>query len=345
MAYNEMDDFLCKEEVFVVPTMNDVAKLAGVSRGTVSNYINGVKVKPDSHKKVKEAIETLNYVPNIAARELKSKRSNLVVFILPNTLTPFFAELVYNMQQELKEANFKMLLCNSNNQIDEELEYIQMAKEQKVAGVITISYSDLSSLISLDFPIVSIEYQLDEAIPCVSSDNYAGGRLAAEMLQKKGATKLLLITRRTNKTQVNYGKRAKGFIDYCKEYHLAYEVFESIQHEEEFYPELSQFLSEKYTSDCPFDGIFTVSDQYADFSLSVLNELGYQVPEKVQLVGFDGGKMYPQQQTFISSIRQPIKEITHYCVETVKKIGTNKSELNTDIVRLPVHFIEGKTTK
>lgn len=325
--------------------MNDVAKLAGVSRGTVSNYINGVKIKPDSHKKVKEAIEALNYVPNIAARELKSKRSNLVVFILPNTLTPFFAELVYEMQQELKEANFKMLLCNSNNQIDEELDYIQMAKEQKVAGVITISYSDLASLISLDFPIVSIEYQLGENIPCVSSDNYLGGRLAAEKLNEKGAKKLLLITRRTNKTQVNYGKRTQGFIDYCQENNLDYEVFESEHHEEEFYPELSQFLLENYSSKCSFDGIFTVSDQYADFSLSILRKLGYKVPDDIQIIGFDGGKMYPQQQNFISSIRQPVKKITQFCVETLKELGKDKHEVKAELTNLPISFIEGQTTK
>lgn len=325
--------------------MNDVAKLAGVSRGTVSNYINGVKIKPESHKKVKEAIEALNYVPNIAARELKSKRSNLVVFILPNTLTPFFAELVYEMQQELKEANFKMLLCNSNNQIDEELDYIQMAKEQKVAGVITISYSDLASLISLDFPIVSIEYQLGENIPCVSSDNYFGGRLAAEKLNEKGAKKLLLVTRRTNKTQVNYGKRTQGFIGYCQENNLDYEVFESEHHEEEFYPELSQFLLENYSSKCSFDGIFTVSDQYADFSLSILKKLGYKVPDDIQLIGFDGGKMYPQQQNFISSIRQPVKKITQFCVETLKELGKDKHGVKTELTNLPISFIEGQTTK
>lgn len=325
--------------------MNDVAKLAGVSRGTVSNYINGVKIKPDSHKKVKEAIEALNYVPNIAARELKSKRSNLVVFILPNTLTPFFAELVYEMQQELKEANFKMLLCNSNNQINEELDYIQMAKEQKVAGVITISYSDLASLISLDFPIVSIEYQLGEDIPCVSSDNYFGGRLAAEKLNEKGAKKLLLVTRRTNKTQVNYGKRTQGFIDYCQENNLDYEVFESEHHEEEFYPKLSQFLLENYSSKCSFDGIFTVSDQYADFSLSILKKLGYKVPDDIQLIGFDGGKMYPQQQNFISSIRQPVKKITQFCVETLKELGIDKHGVKAELTNLPISFIEGQTTK
>jgi LacI family transcriptional regulator len=73
--------------------MNDVAKLAGVSRGTVSNYINGGNVKQSSKNSIKKAIEKLHYVPNNNARELKMNRSNFVVFIIPTTQTPFFAEL------------------------------------------------------------------------------------------------------------------------------------------------------------------------------------------------------------------------------------------------------------
>lgn len=73
-----------------MPTMNDVAKLAGVSRGTVSNYVNGVRVKEASQKKIQEAIDELGYVPNNTARELKMNRSNLVIFIVPTTQTPFF---------------------------------------------------------------------------------------------------------------------------------------------------------------------------------------------------------------------------------------------------------------
>ncbi|WP_253286011.1 LacI family DNA-binding transcriptional regulator, partial [Aerococcus mictus] len=82
--------------------MNDVAKLAGVSRGTVSNYINGVKVKEASQIKIQEAIEQLNYVPNNNARALKLNRTNIIAFILPNTLSPFFSELTYYVQQEIE---------------------------------------------------------------------------------------------------------------------------------------------------------------------------------------------------------------------------------------------------
>ena len=83
--------------------MNDVAKRAGVSRGTVSNYINNVKIKESSRIKIEEAIKELGYIPNIAARELKTNTASNVVFIVPTVWNPFFSELTYYLQIELKK--------------------------------------------------------------------------------------------------------------------------------------------------------------------------------------------------------------------------------------------------
>ncbi|WP_228414926.1 LacI family DNA-binding transcriptional regulator [Vagococcus penaei] len=79
--------------------MNDVARLAGVSRGTVSNYINGVKVKESTRVKVEAAIKELDYVPNMAGRFLKTQKSDIVVFILPTIWNPFFSELAFYLEK------------------------------------------------------------------------------------------------------------------------------------------------------------------------------------------------------------------------------------------------------
>ncbi|WP_207940412.1 LacI family transcriptional regulator [Enterococcus sp. DIV2402] len=328
-----------------MPTMNDVAKLAGVSRGTVSNYVNGVKVKESSQKKIQSAIEQLNYIPNIMARELKMNRSNLVVFIIPSTRTPFFAELTHKMQQALREENFKMLLCNSNNEIKEELEYIQMAKEQKVAGIITISYSDLAPYIMTELPIVSIEKRLSETIPCISADNYSGGKLAAQKLVEKGSKNLLVITRSTYKTEVNYGQRVTGVIDYCEQEGVSYTLFDSRTHEEEFYPELADYIGGLARKGFPYDGIFAVADQYADFCLNILESAKYEIPKDIQIIGFDGGRMYPEQQRFVSSIRQPISEIVQQSVHSLQLILQNKEKKVYQTQYLPVDYLEGITTR
>lgn len=83
--------------------MNDVAKKAGVSRGTVSNYINNVKVKEASRIKIEQAIKELGYVPNVAARELKTKTASNVVFIL--SLPKFLLKEMYLIDTTLSTAS------------------------------------------------------------------------------------------------------------------------------------------------------------------------------------------------------------------------------------------------
>lgn len=326
-------------------TMNDVAKLAGVSRGTVSNYINGVTVKAASQEKIRAAIAELNYIPNTAARQLKTSRSNLVVFIIPTTRTPLFAELTYKVQQNLQARGFKMILCNSNNDIQQELEYIQMAKMQKAAGIITMSYSDSLAHVSADLPVVSIEKQIADTIPCISADNYQGGRIAAAQLHQSGAKKLLLANRLTEKTKSNYGIRVRGFEDYCREHQLDYHLFSVPAHEEEFYKQLDAFLREQYADGIAYDGIFTVADQYADFTENVLRSLSVATPEQVQIIGFDGGKMYPDQPRHISSVRQPVDEIAVKCVENLESMLSGEKVAVTPLTLLPVKFVQGQTTK
>lgn len=325
--------------------MNDVAKLAGVSRGTVSNYINGGNVKQSSKNSIKKAIEKLHYVPNNNARELKMNRSNFVVFIIPTTQTPFFAELTKEIQTYLKENKFKMLLCLSNNDIKDELEYLQMAKEQKVAGIITISYSNLDNYLNADFPIVSIEKKFKKNITCISSEQYEGGKLAAEQLHIRGLKSMLLITRSTEQTKYNYGIRAQGFIDYCNDHHLSYTVFNPEVHDDEFYDLLEVYIKKQYKSNITFEGIFSTSDQYADYCFRLLLALGYKIPDDIQIIGFDGGKMYAEQDYYLSSIRQPVKKIANECVkQLIFKIKHQDERVREEII-IPTSFVNGITTK
>lgn len=324
--------------------MNDVARLAGVSRGTVSNYINGVKIKAESQKKVQAAIDELGYIPNLTARNLKKSRSDLVALILPTTQSPFFSELVFTLQQVLKKQNFKTILCNSNNDISEELEYIQMAKEQKVAGIITISYSELPVNLLQGVNIVSIEKKLSATIPCVSVENSVGGRMAAAELTKRGADKLLVISRKTDKTVFNYGQRVGGFISYCEKEQVKYSVFNPELHDDRFYGKLGEFLDNEFKN-LGINGIFAVSDQYADFVYRKLSANGYKIPEDIQIIGFDGSKMYPQQPAILSSIRQPVELIAEKCVRQLMAILRGDDIDKKQITFIPVTFIEGNTTK
>ncbi|MEG0365531.1 MAG: LacI family DNA-binding transcriptional regulator [Coprobacillus sp.] len=322
--------------------MNDVAKLAKVSRGTVSNYINGVKVNDESAKRIEKAIKDLNYVPNQAARMLKKNASDTIALILPTIWNPFFAELTNYIQQELKKNNMKMLLCASQDDYNRELDYVQMAKEEKVKGIITISYSNIEPYITSGLPIVSIERYFNQTVPFVTSDNFQGAYLATQALHQRGVKKPLFILREIS-SNLGLFERKNGFIDYCNYAKLDYEVYQDTGDSYNFQERIKAFLHEKYENGCTYDGIFAATDRYAEYVLNAFSDLKWKIPDDVQLVGFDGAKSYENQTLTISTIVQDIEGIAKRSVEELLNFDKDKPIQSKHI--LPVRFVPLKTTK
>ncbi len=322
--------------------MNDVAKMAKVSRGTVSNYINGVKIKDESAKRIESAIKKLNYVPNQAARMLKKNASDTIALILPTIWNPFFSELTNYIQQELKKNNMKMLLCASQDDFNRELDYVQMAKEEKVKGIITISYSNIEPYITSGLPIVSIERYFNQTVPFVTSDNFQGAYLATQEMHKRGVKKPLIILREIP-NNLGLFERRNGFIDYCHYAKLDYEVYQDTGDSDSFQERIKTFLLDKYKDKCTYDGIFAATDRYAEYVLNAFADLKWNIPDDVQLVGFDGAKSYEHQTLTISTIMQDIEAIAKKSVEELLNFDKKKTIQAKHI--LPLKFVPLRTTK
>ncbi|MDZ4992523.1 LacI family DNA-binding transcriptional regulator [Clostridium perfringens] len=323
-------------------TIKDVAKRAGVSVGTVSNVINNVNVKSKSKELVEKAIKELNYKPNAYARGLKLNKTNTVALILPTVWDPFLGELAYHIEKNLRNYNYKMILCNSENDYVKELEYINMVKQNKVDGIISITYSDIDPYISANIPIVSIDRFFTKTIPYVSSDNLEGGRLAAEELVKAGCRKLAIIGRGS---EINNSTRNRvvGFIDYCKKNNIDYKDYYYIGHSKSFNKFLDEFILENFENKIKFDGIFAITDSHANDIIEKLEEINISVPNNVQIIGYDGAKVNEKAPIKISTIRQPLDLIAEKAVFNLNKV-INKEAISKETL-LPVKFIKGYTTK
>nr|WP_232282250.1 LacI family DNA-binding transcriptional regulator [Paenibacillus sp. oral taxon 786] len=106
-------------------SIKDVANLAGVAVGTVSRVINNSgAVKPNTRRKVEEAIRELNYIPNEVARNFKMQKSKMVALLLPSIWNPFFSELAYYIEDELDLEGFKLMLCNSGGKPEKRSSWI-----------------------------------------------------------------------------------------------------------------------------------------------------------------------------------------------------------------------------
>ena len=319
--------------------MKDVAALAKVGVGTVSRVLNSSgSVKESTRRKVEAAMKELNYIPNAYARGLKMNKTNTVALIIPTIWHPFFSEFAYYVESNLAEHKYKMLLCNSDVSSDKELEYIQMVQENKVDGIIGITYSDLDNFVSSHLPFVTIDRHFKEETVCVTSDNFHAGQLAVEKLVEKGCHKLGYIgTHSRFPTETT--KRRSGFVEQAELMAIPYAIYDGEDPVVEFKQEIRTFLEENPD----VDGVFAHTDFIALDILEVLDELKRKVPEEVQIIGCDGIKMEAGRKQFLSTIRQPVDLMAKAAVEKIIQV-IDGEPVKTKIT-LPVHYLEGSTTK
>lgn len=323
-------------------TIKDVAKRAGVSVGSVSNFINNMEVKPKTKFLIEEAIKELKYEPNVYARGFKLNKTNTIALIIPSIWHPFFSEMVYNIEKSLRKYEMKMILCNTEDNYENEVQYIKMAKQNKVDGIIAITYSDIDKYISSNIPIISIDRYFSDNITYVSSDNFNGGKIAAYELVKSGCKNLAFIgsgSKIDNATR----KRKQGFISYCEENNISYKLCDELGKTKNFSSILDDFLSENFKCTKKIDGIFTITDDYAFQVIEKLEKLNIEVPNDVQVIGYDGSKSCAKDSIKISTIRQPVDMIAEEAVEYLIKL-IDKKEIQKEII-LPVKFVKGYTTK
>ena len=323
------------------PTMNDVAKLAEVGRGTVSNYINGQKVKEENRLKIQKAIDELGYVPNLQAKELRTSINTEVVFIVPTNWTPFFSEMIFYMQKHLGRFGYKMILENSHSSPEEEKDILQMAALNQVAGVITMSYSDLYNFIDFKkkLNLISIERFVAPEVSLISSDNKAGGRLAAKKLIEMKKKNILLIRRDVhhyNATDI----RAKAFKEYMRGKKVKVDEF-SASLKDTYRQEIVEFLKQKLTSK-QYDGIFAVTDEYALVAKEAIGVIQPDLLKEIEIIGFDGARGSKESRIKVDSIQQPIEDIVKEAVSVLirkikgEEIGNNYKKI------LPVSFVKAE---
>ena len=322
-----------------VPTMKDVAREAGVALGTVSKVVNGLRVGEEYRARVEAAIEKLNYRVSSYARGLRSSKTYTVAVMVPNLISPFFAKLVNCINQELTARKYRMRFYATDYDPQQEQELVLLAEQQKVDGIICLSYNP-NLKVSEDVPLVSIDRYFGAQIPCVSSDNYGGGRLAAEKLVENGCRNLAFL-RIGSKLTNEPNKRKDGFLSACEA--LGVPCTLKIVDDYTPYTAFEAFLQEHFHGGkLDFDGIFCVTDSLAHQILITLKGMGIQVPEQVQVIGFDGVRHFGDLELTCSTIVQPLEAIAATCVEMVlEKRGASAPSL----LCLPIHYGYGGTTK
>ena len=322
-----------------VPTMKDVAREAGVALGTVSKVVNGLPVGEEYRRRVEAAIEKLDYRVSSYARGLRSSRTYTVAVMVPNLISPYFAKLVNAINIQLSARKYRMLFCATDYDPQHEQELVLLAEQQKVDGIICLGYNPTLKVPG-DIPVVSIDRYFGAQIPCVSSDNYGGGRMAAEKLVENGCRNLAFM-RIGSKLTNEPNQRRDGFIAGCEALGVPYTL--KIVDDYTPYGAFEAFLKEHFhNGKLDFDGIFCVTDLLAHQTVNCLRGMGLRVPEDVQIIGFDGIRVFGDLELTCSTIVQPVDAIAETCVDLVLRAPDSPAP---SLVCLPVSYAPGGTTR
>ncbi|AST56533.1 transcriptional regulator, LacI family [Thermoanaerobacterium thermosaccharolyticum] len=298
-------------------TIRDVAEKAGVTVTTVSRVLNNRGyISEKTRKKVYEAMKELNYQPNELARSLYRRKSYLIGLLIPSVSHPFFAELTSYIEYYAYQNNYKILLCNSLQDVEKEKDYINMLKRHQVDGIIIGSHTlETEQYLNVNLPIVAIDRYFSEKIPYVASDNYNGGVLATNLLIQKGCRKIAHISGPLIlNTPAN--NRRKAFMDVVKEHNIENVVVETKLNVFDT-DEYKKLIIKLFTDHPDIDGVFASSDLIAATIINAAREIGKEVPKDLKIVGYDDISIAKTIVPPLTTIRQPIEEMAKKTIEII----------------------------
>ncbi|SIQ54534.1 LacI family DNA-binding transcriptional regulator [Halanaerobium kushneri] len=318
-------------------TQKDVAEKAGVTVTTVSRVINNRGyIADETREKVYQVMEELNYRPNAVARSLSKRKSDILGVILPAVYHPFFSSLLSYLENYAHQNGYKIMLCNSQMEAEKEKNYINMLRAQQVDGIFLASHTlDIAKEIKVDLPVLTFDRQI-EGIPYICSDNFKGGRLAAEHLLAEGAEELVYIGGSLELDLLS-NQRFKGFKETVnrkglkvKKYQCQLNSFDR--------QEYKKLAREIFRNKRKIDGIFASSDLIAAAVIKEAENNGIRVPDDLKVIGYDDLELARLFRPEITTIRQPTAAIARRGIELLLK-AVEGEEVETENI-LDVELIK-----
>jgi len=323
--------------------IRDVAKLAGVGVGTASRIINNTGSVSDAARlKVEKAMAELNYTPNALARSFYHKRSGIVAVLVPTVSHPFFAEFLDYVEKELYEHSLKTMICNTANEKNYELEYLNMLKSHMVDGMITGVHSlNVESYSEIDKPIVALDRYINSSIPVVAVDHWRGGQLAAETLVAAGCKEVVLF-QESNLVESPTQARYKAFVDVLQRENVVLHPY-SLEWNKFGIDYFDEITEEAFHNHPTVDAVYG-TDLLALSYMKVAVRNGKVVPNDLKVVAYDGTLVTKVINYSIYVIKQPIEQLAKESVRLlVNKI--EGKELQDNSIRLAVDLITPRTHK
>lgn len=328
-------------------TINDVAKVAGVSKATVSMVFNkkDINISDETRERILKVAKELNYIPNSIARSLATNKSFSIGIILPDITNPFFSEIARAIEDEANKLGYNVILCNTDNKIKKEEEYVKLLISKLIDGIIFISGGESKKSLKLikenNIPFVLVDRYIDgfEQNYGVYCKNYEGVVEGVEFLIKNGKRRIVFVNG-TSGLEISK-QRFNGYKDTMKKYSL---YFEDLVFEGDFTLESGKFVTEKIINKINnIDAIFYSNDMMAFGGIKVLLRNGYKIPQDISVMGFDNIQISEFVEPELTTIAQPIYDMGKDACNLLIKLINNEESVEKMHYFTPKLIVRGTT--
>src|SRR5690625_1095260 len=327
-------------------TIYDVAREANVSMATVSRVVNGnPNVKPTTRKKVLATIERLGYRPNAVARGLASKKTTTVGAIIPDISSIFFAELARGIEDIATMYKYNVILSNSDQNKEKEIHLIDTMYEKQVDGILfmggNITEEHVQQFSSASVPVVlAATYDESNELPSVNIDYELAAYEATNSLIKNNKKQPAFVSGEHD-TTINKLKY-QGYVRALGEASISVDK-ELIVLGDYSYQSGVTAIETLLTVEGKIPStVFAASDEMALGVIHGAQDKGYNVPNDIEVIGFDNTRLSEMVRPTLSTVVQPMYDIGAVAMRLLTKY-MNKEEVDEHKVILP-HRIERRNS-
>jgi LacI family transcriptional regulator len=336
------------ERANVTVTIYDVAREAGVSMATVSRVVNNnPNVKPQTRKKVFEAIERLGYRPNAVARGLASKKTTTVGVVIPDISNPIFAEVARGIEDIANMYHYNIILCNADKRKEKEIRVINTLLEKQVDGLLfmggIVTDEHLQAFKTSSVPVVLCATADEKkTMPSVDIDHEGAAFDAVSELLREGHRDIAMITG-TLQDPANGYARYQGYkralesagIPVREEYvRVGNYRYESGMEAAKYFLGMAKRPT----------AIFSATDEMAIGAIHAIQDAGLRVPEDISLISIDNIRMASMVRPQLTTVAQPMYDIGAVSMRLLTKL-MNKDQVEQSQVVLPHEVIRRSSTR
>ncbi|RLQ93806.1 LacI family DNA-binding transcriptional regulator [Falsibacillus albus] len=302
-------------------TMADVAKEAGVSKSTVSQFLNKrfEYMGEDTRKRIQEAIALLGYQPNYVARSLKQKRTSMIGIIVANIMHRFSTEVSHAIEEYCYGEDIQAIVCNADDDPAKEKKYIEMLMAKQVDGLIIFPTAQnielYDHMIKAGYPVVFMDRKAgDLNLPRIVADNIGSAYEAVKHFIENGHERISIVTQEL--TISPRRERLQGYKDCLNEHgivlHEDFIIHEPIEH-------IQEKLEKMFSLNAPPTAVLAGNDRVFLELLKFMKKKQFMAPRDFSLIVFDNIPFADVATPAVSTISQPAAEMGKKAAELLLK--------------------------